>query len=157
MCWYLSGEWGDHSTAQRQGTEPNYRTRSERGQPERKFQEAEGTQRNGKDPKDQLSVECKYCGNKHERKRDKFPAYAKGNTEEKPTLKPTILQQSAPRIHANLRRSVLRNLNVRKWTSSMTTQSLLILQKKRSCQSCLAVVPHPERKAQRGASPLRKS
>ena len=32
---------------------------------------------NGKDPKDQLSVECKYCGNKHERKRDKFPAYGK--------------------------------------------------------------------------------
>ena len=32
---------------------------------------------NGKDPKDQLSVECKYCGNKHERKRDKCPAYGK--------------------------------------------------------------------------------
>ena len=69
---------------------------------------------NGKDPKDQLSVECKYCGNKHERKRDKCPAYGKGNTEEKPTLKPTILQQSVLKIHANLRRSVVRNLNVRK-------------------------------------------
>ena len=32
---------------------------------------------NGKDPKDQLSVECKYCGNKHERKRGKCPAYGK--------------------------------------------------------------------------------
>ena len=32
---------------------------------------------NGKDPKDQLSVEYKYCGNKHERKRDKCPAYGK--------------------------------------------------------------------------------
>ena len=32
---------------------------------------------NGKDPKGQPSVECKYCGNKHERKRDKCPAYGK--------------------------------------------------------------------------------
>ena len=32
---------------------------------------------NGKDPKDQLSAECKFCGNKHERKRDKCPAYEK--------------------------------------------------------------------------------
>ena len=31
----------------------------------------------GKDPKNQLSVECKYCGNKHERKRGKYPAYGK--------------------------------------------------------------------------------
>ena len=29
---------------------------------------------NGKDPKDQLSVECKYCGNKHELKRDNCAA-----------------------------------------------------------------------------------
>ena len=27
---------------------------------------------NGKGSKDQLSAECKYCGTKHERKRDKF-------------------------------------------------------------------------------------
>ena len=33
--------------------------------------------KNGKDPKDQLSVECKYCGNKHEWKRHKYPAYGK--------------------------------------------------------------------------------
>ena len=32
---------------------------------------------NGKGPKDQLSAECKYCGKKHERKRDKCPAYKK--------------------------------------------------------------------------------
>jgi len=32
---------------------------------------------NGKDPKDQLSTKCKYCGNKHEWKRDKCPAYGK--------------------------------------------------------------------------------
>ena len=32
---------------------------------------------NGKDPKDQLSAECKFCGNKHEWKRDKCPAYGK--------------------------------------------------------------------------------
>ena len=32
---------------------------------------------NGKDPKGQLSAECKFCGNKHERKRDKCPAYGK--------------------------------------------------------------------------------
>jgi len=30
-----------------------------------------------KGPIDQLSAECKYCGNKHERKRDKCPAYGK--------------------------------------------------------------------------------
>ena len=32
---------------------------------------------NGKGSKDQLSAECKYCGTKHERKRDKCPAYRK--------------------------------------------------------------------------------
>ena len=32
---------------------------------------------NGKGPKDQLSAECKYCGKRHERKRDKCPAYGK--------------------------------------------------------------------------------
>ena len=32
---------------------------------------------NGKGSKDQLSAECKYCGTKHERKRDKCPAYGK--------------------------------------------------------------------------------
>ena len=35
------------------------------------------TKENGKDPKDQLSAECKYCGYKHECKRDKCPAYGK--------------------------------------------------------------------------------
>ena len=35
------------------------------------------TKENGRDPKDQLCAECKYCGNKHERKRDKCPAYGK--------------------------------------------------------------------------------
>ena len=35
------------------------------------------TKENGKDLKDQLSAECKYCGYKHERKRDKCPAYGK--------------------------------------------------------------------------------
>ena len=32
---------------------------------------------NGKGPKDQLSAECKYCGKRNERKRDKCPAYGK--------------------------------------------------------------------------------
>ena len=32
---------------------------------------------NGKDSKDQLSAECKYCDNKHERKRDKCAACGK--------------------------------------------------------------------------------
>jgi len=31
----------------------------------------------GKDPNDQLSAECKYCGNKNKRKTDKCPAYGK--------------------------------------------------------------------------------
>ena len=35
------------------------------------------TKENGKYPKDQLSAECKYCGNKHERQRDKCPTYGK--------------------------------------------------------------------------------
>ncbi|XP_044179770.1 uncharacterized protein LOC122961215 [Acropora millepora] len=35
------------------------------------------TKGNDRDPRDQLSTECKYCGNKHERKRDKCPAYGK--------------------------------------------------------------------------------
>lgn len=32
---------------------------------------------NGKGQKDQLSAECKYCGKRHEWKRDKRPAYGK--------------------------------------------------------------------------------
>nr|XP_058966743.1 uncharacterized protein LOC131793346 [Pocillopora verrucosa] len=32
---------------------------------------------NGKGPKDQLSAECKYCGKRNERKRDKCPAFGK--------------------------------------------------------------------------------
>ena len=35
------------------------------------------TKENCRDPKDQLSAECKFCGYKHERKRDKSPAYGK--------------------------------------------------------------------------------
>ena len=35
------------------------------------------TKENCRDPKDQLSAECKFCGYKHERKRDKCPAYGK--------------------------------------------------------------------------------
>lgn len=37
--------------------------------------------------------------------------------------------------HANLKRNILRNLNARKSTSSMTTQSLLIFQKQRTSVS----------------------
>ena len=41
------------------------------------FKKPKTSKENGKDPKDQLSAECKFCGNKHERKRDKCPAYGK--------------------------------------------------------------------------------
>ena len=38
---------------------------------------AKTTKNNGRDPKDELSAAYKYCGYKHERKRDKCPAYGK--------------------------------------------------------------------------------
>ena len=41
------------------------------------FKKPKTTKENGRDPKDQLSAKCKYCGNKHEWKRDKCPAYGK--------------------------------------------------------------------------------
>ena len=126
MCWHLSGEWGYRSTAQRHDTKPNYRTRSECGQPERKFQEAEITQRKWYTVV--ISTRWKEINVLH---------------KEKHALrveKPTILQQSVLRFHPNLRRSILRSLIARNWTSSMTTQSLLILQKKRSCL-CLWTTP----------------
>ena len=59
---------------------------------------------NGKDPKDQLSTECKYCGNNPGGGRKTNVLHTEKRALD--VEKPTILRQSVVRIHANLRSSV---------------------------------------------------
>ena len=67
------------TTAQLKGMAPSQTTEQEANAVNQKesSKKPKAPKENGKDPKDQLSVECKYCGNKHEWKRDKCPAYGK--------------------------------------------------------------------------------
>jgi len=67
------------TAAQRKDMAPNQTTEQEANAVNLKesTKKPKAPKENGKDPKDQLSAECKYCGNKHERKRDKCPAYGR--------------------------------------------------------------------------------